>query len=187
MKPDTWANHSGSSPLTRGKPDKTGVVAPTVGLIPAHAGKTTISKLLPTENRAHPRSRGENLAEGEVGCNRIGSSPLTRGKLTRRDSDVPGRGLIPAHAGKTLCGFSPSSTNPAHPRSRGENFWCIAERSCAKGSSPLTRGKLLSVLGGSLSPRLIPAHAGKTQRCDVCRITAPAHPRSRGENVVLLL
>ena len=53
---------------------------------------------------------------------------------------------------------------------------------CAKGSSPLTRGK--PVVGGDDfdGDGLIPAHAGKT--IGVCRWTDNhrAHPRSRGEN-----
>ena len=51
---------SGSSPLTRGKPYGPSVRIGPVGLIPAHAGKTT--RHTPSQSRpgAHPRSRGEN-------------------------------------------------------------------------------------------------------------------------------
>ncbi|EDN80076.1 hypothetical protein ACTODO_00512 [Schaalia dentiphila ATCC 17982] len=72
---------SGSSPLTRGKryTDITGIQR--AGLIPAHAGKTTINgrRTLVTE----------------------GSSPLTRGKQGARPVNQGHAGLIPAHAGKT--------------------------------------------------------------------------------------
>ena len=141
MKPGTWANHSGSSPLTRGKPDKTGVVAPTVGLIPAHAGKTTISKLLPTENRAHPRSRGENDIAALSVEDRLGSSPLTRGKPSQAVKMLHQVGLIPAHAGKTSRRARLVAIASAHPRSRGENHVAATARSARAGSSPLTRGK----------------------------------------------
>ena len=52
------------------------------------------------------------------------------------------------------------------------------------GSSPLTRGK--HDLRDRLSPedRLIPAHAGKTVNTVKPTISVPAHPRSRGENIV---
>ena len=50
----------GSSPLTRGKLSLLGVVLRSVGLIPAHAGKTGTGKRLSIGMRAHPRSRGEN-------------------------------------------------------------------------------------------------------------------------------
>ena len=70
----------GSSPLTRGKPCRTGNTRPCLGLIPAHAGKTT-GEALPTESRAaHPRSRGENGQRFVRAIIGSGSSPLTRGK-----------------------------------------------------------------------------------------------------------
>ena len=51
---------NGSSPLTRGKPHSYSWVVSLPGLIPAHAGKTTVA-VPPTGSRtAHPRSRGEN-------------------------------------------------------------------------------------------------------------------------------
>ena len=50
----------GSSPLTRGKLSLLGVVLRSVGLIPAHAGKTLITSSANSTVRAHPRSRGEN-------------------------------------------------------------------------------------------------------------------------------
>ena len=51
---------SGSSPLTRGKPCSTCPPASSVGLIPAHAGKTTTRPAALSALWAHPRSRGEN-------------------------------------------------------------------------------------------------------------------------------
>ena len=76
----TARTSSGSSPLTRGKPCRTGNTRPCLGLIPAHAGKTT-GEALPTESRAaHPRSRGENGQWIAGIATEVGSSPLTRGK-----------------------------------------------------------------------------------------------------------
>ena len=54
----------GSSPLTRGKPSLTCPERTNERLIPAHAGKTTLSSLTSSLTRAHPRSRGENLRPG---------------------------------------------------------------------------------------------------------------------------
>ena len=96
------AQIAGSSPLTRGKLQCHGLREVTGRLIPAHAGKTTISKLLPTENRAHPRSRGENSMAAWKSSRDTGSSPLTRGKPGGPLGGAGGRRLIPAHAGKTL-------------------------------------------------------------------------------------
>ena len=50
----------GSSPLTRGKRDLSEVTRGSQGLIPAHAGKTTVGAPANRSPRAHPRSRGEN-------------------------------------------------------------------------------------------------------------------------------
>ena len=101
-EPGRLAMRAGSSPLTRGKPRKSPRQAGYVRLIPAHAGKTASRTRQSRSGPAHPRSRGENGTGATVGRGAQGSSPLTRGKLTRRDSDVPSRGLIPAHAGKTM-------------------------------------------------------------------------------------
>ena len=50
------------------------------------------------------------------------------------------------------------------------------------GSSPLTRGKRAGLPPLISTPRLIPAHAGKTQIYDLGYYRERAHPRSRGEN-----
>ncbi|ERH21175.1 hypothetical protein HMPREF1980_02425, partial [Actinomyces sp. oral taxon 172 str. F0311] len=70
------------------------------------------------------------------------------------------------------------------PRSRGENMGVVAEGASAAGSSPLTRGKHEE--GGPVedSPRLIPAHAGKTSSVQAAAPPMRAHPRSRGENTL---
>ena len=71
---------------------------------------------------------------------------------------------------------------PAHPRSRGENLVPTQTHTGARGSSPLTRGKLGLPWDGPGRLRLIPAHAGKTFPGPVGRCDKGAHPRSRGEN-----
>ena len=134
------------------------------------------------QGSAHPRSRGENPLTVAVMVAMPGSSPLTRGKLCRTLERVSDGGLIPAHAGKTCRTFSTCSSLPAHPRSRGENSPSALPMMREAGSSPLTRGKQQRLDRGSVAPRLIPAHAGKTTRA-VTRLRAlSAHPRSRGEN-----
>ena len=91
----------GSSPLTRGKPER-GLHRPERGrLIPAHAGKTHTSSYRGANARAHPRSRGENLLQGSGQRFADGSSPLTRGKPSTASAVACAGRLIPAHAGKT--------------------------------------------------------------------------------------
>ena len=51
---------AGSSPLTRGKQGLGPVANQPVGLIPAHAGKTSPRRGVLVGLWAHPRSRGEN-------------------------------------------------------------------------------------------------------------------------------
>ena len=175
---------AGSSPLTRGKLGHGRGANGHQRLIPAHAGKTASCEAWCCPPGAHPRSRGENTAYMRDGHPEMGSSPLTRGKLTQLDLQIEQIGLIPAHAGKTdRCPLA-RRVRPAHPRSRGENLviWRMSTREC--GSSPLTRGKLARALHLEADRGLIPAHAGKTRR--ICGTATPkwAHPRSRGENIV---
>ena len=80
----------------------------------------------------------------EAEQNRVGSSPLTRGKQAH-DLDALGQvRLIPAHAGKTAPAHATHTRKPAHPRSRGENVHAVREVDRVSW--------------------LIPAHAGKTGR-----------------------
>ena len=92
----------GSSPLTRGKQTRALDACEGVGLIPAHAGKTAPRATPASRAPAHPRSRGENRLVYWPTREMMGSSPLTRGKPPLVATDLPERGLIPAHAGKTL-------------------------------------------------------------------------------------
>ena len=202
--PSTGVPKKGSSPLTRGKRQGTRIQDNVHGLIPAHAGKTRLRDLDVRRRRAHPRSRGENPVGMEGWPVATGSSPLTRGKPWRQPWDRQHRGLIPAHAGKTLRrrtalpsqrGSSPltrgkrggldtsHAKEAAHPRSRGENSEVIDRLLAHSGSSPLTRGKPASAWRIIHAERLIPAHAGKTCEERAARPSRRAHPRSRGENI----
>ena len=173
---------SGSSPLTRGKPFNGHERAARVGLIPAHAGKTSLDDHATATPQAHPRSRGENPRPRLRRERARGSSPLTRGKRHEGEPERRGLRLIPAHAGKTRLATKRARCSTAHPRSRGENmrwpfYWLFV-----RGSSPLTRGKHVTGKGGKTRYGLIPAHAGKTAS-DASLVTVTrAHPRSRGEN-----
>ena len=111
-----------------------------------------------------------------------GSSPLTRGKRRSLARFLDGRGLIPAHAGKTPGRMRALSSRWAHPRSRGENWLLVAVCVGVEGSSPLTRGKPGVCPSRATSSGLIPAHAGKTYAISGLLPVVRAHPRSRGEN-----
>ncbi len=155
---------SGSSPLTRGKRARSmGPTCP-VGLIPAHAGKTSSVLSISTPPRAHPRSRGENIIRSDKAEAAAGSSPLTRGKPHLHNHPFIAARLIPAHAGKTFSLKLRHKQDVAHPRSRGENIIRSDKPEAVAGSSPLTRGKHEGRASPHLPGRLIPAHAGKTPR-----------------------
>ena len=77
-QPHGW--ETGSSPLTRGKPGHHWLLRRELGLIPAHAGKTSRRRCRRSPGGAHPRSRGENNTGSCFMRRSQGSSPLTRGK-----------------------------------------------------------------------------------------------------------
>ena len=158
----TSSRSQGSSPLTRGKPWPARYGHRGSGLIPAHAGKTSISRRSRARMRAHPRSRGENPLTGRCPASGVGSSPLTRGKPELVVARPVDERLIPAHAGKTYRDPMGRRVYWAHPRSRGENHTGRWAGRGLQGSSPLTRGKLGAPIGVGNGTRLIPAHAGKT-------------------------
>ena len=132
---------SGSSPLTRGKQHPRQPRRHLKRLIPAHAGKTRSGASGGCQQRAHPRSRGENRSRPAKCLTSRGSSPLTRGKYLHLTVRKIWAGLIPAHAGKMRHASDLYDTLGAHPRSRGENAMRRCQSTFARGSSPLTRGK----------------------------------------------
>ena len=176
----------GSSPLTRGKRCRMTQAAAELRLIPAHAGKTSRLTVRAATCAAHPRSRGENPTGGWSLVPLRGSSPLTRGKPTRRPLSPLGPRLIPAHAGKTRYAHAHWRQRAAHPRSRGENWSPETIDAWLAGSSPLTRGKRQAPRAARPTGGLIPAHAGKTSSTSCTGSAFAAHPRSRGENPFLV-
>ena len=115
-----------------------------------------------------------------------GSSPLARGTRCEDQVGVGGLGLIPARAGNTATGWCGRECRRAHPRSRGEHSKFLASSVMLRGSSPLARGTRAEEEAGTFSRGLIPARAGNT--CCQCGwvVFLGAHPRSRGEHVILL-
>ena len=172
-------------------------------LIPTHAGKTdllgSVRKYLPGSSpltrgkrtcsapsasicRAHPRSRGENRAASPKSWITPGPSPITRGKPIRGAIPRIPRGLIPAHAGKTVCTRFRSCVRWAHPHAGGENCGRVHAYMLVEGSSPLTRGKPIRGAIPRIPRGLIPAHAGKTVCTRFRSCVRWAHPHAGGEN-----
>ena len=72
--------------------------------------------------------------------------------------------LIPARAGNTVPFGCRVLGGSAHPRSRGEHIYPVADEVAYAGSSPLARGTLRARWSSCLVVRLIPARAGNTYR-----------------------
>ena len=100
-KADTNDKAAGSSPRMRGTPG--GVVGRglRVGIIPAHAGNTKLSRICRRCRRDHPRACGEHLAHVVCVLSDLGSSPRMRGTLVKPCGSTRRTGIIPAHAGNT--------------------------------------------------------------------------------------
>ena len=177
----------GSSPHTRGAPDNSKGVDSSNRIIPAYAGSTQARATGVTMSRDHPRIRGEHLAECARDAAGLGSSPHTRGALTRV---CAGRGwirIIPAYAGSTGRKMSGMIWMRDHPRIRGEHqpHDQVADR--RRGSSPHTRGALHQRHPLAPNLRIIPAYAGSTPGRVRPVPVGRDHPRIRGEHAAVLM
>ena len=90
--------------------------------------------------------------------------------------------ITPAHAGKTNKTLPNFKIEQDHPRACGENLFIFLAALGNGGSPPRMRGKLPIAFAAPPSPRITPAHAGKT----ACTVPASTnfsdHPRACGEN-----
>ncbi len=170
----------GSSPLTRGARQAPGRADRPGGIIPAHAGGTSLSNRVGALEADHPRSRGGHRRRSLAHPGPGGSSPLTRGARSDPHHEGARQGIIPAHAGGTRTRAPPHRCARDHPRSRGGHQQFPPDDGQHRGSSPLTRGAPLLVGVGALDNRIIPAHAGGTPHQSWRIRSLWDHPRSRG-------
>ena len=152
------------------------------GITPAHAGKTLSSRRHTVQVRDHPRACGENAHAVIVHPLIEGSPPRMRGKHDEHAKDARGRGITPAHAGKTVAGRIAKETGRDHPRACGENYANDFVRFARAGSPPRMRGKPNRSPRGERTPGITPAHAGKTRPRADSRESVGDHPRACGEN-----
>ena len=90
--------------------------------------------------------------------------------------------ITPADAGKTFCRRLLQADTRDHPRGCGENLSTALKAKQTSGSPPRMRGKPAAILSASISLRITPADAGKTQSLHRTTRTASDHPRGCGEN-----
>ena len=171
----------GSPPLTRGKGQACADPPRFHGITPAYAGKRPERWGCRGSRWDHPRLRGEKRKGRTIPRIKIGSPPLTRGKVIKPlAAPLPPR-ITPAYAGKSFsCGFPPVRLWD-HPRLRGEK--CRSARSDKRvpGSPPLTRGKADKPSTWRKGVGITPAYAGKRPVCLPERAGRQDHPRLRGE------
>ena len=110
-----------------------------------------------------------------------GSSPLARGTgFDVLTGPTIGR-FIPAGAGNSTFQAMSAIPGAVHPRWRGEQRYFIFLIVVLIGSSPLARGTDGAGGCASLNARFIPAGAGNRPMLALVMVTAPVHPRWRGE------
>ena len=115
-----------------------------------------------------------------------GSPPHTRGKHCHILIRFPLRRITPAHAGKTIQKHNTPYKPQDHPRTRGENHSKSLLLPVLAGSPPHTRGKQKGANIVNYADRITPAHAGKTFPSWLSPCFFQDHPRTRGENSVLI-
>ncbi len=160
----TVAPVQGSSPLTRGALKPSELYLMSDWIIPAHAGGTPYPLEAPPREPDHPRSRGGHSHTAQTVAPVQGSSPLTRGALKPSELYLMSDWIIPAHAGGTPYPLEAPPREPDHPRSRGGHCGFVIILLITTGSSPLTRGAQVPVVGHHRRMGIIPAHAGGTGR-----------------------
>ena len=172
----------GSSPHTRGAPERSRAGRDPGRIIPAYAGSTPRTRSTPKPPQDHPRIRGEHKTV-HISVNTFeGSSPHTRGaRSEERIGVIPAR-IIPAYAGSTASAPSKTASNGDHPRIRGEHPHWSPDRWRQCGSSPHTRGARPQPPGPIAEYRIIPAYAGSTRPGSGRRRRLSDHPRIRGEH-----
>ena len=106
-----------------------------------------------------------------------------RGKLLEGHERLHHVRIIPAHAGQTRRWHSDADSQSDHPRACGANaaIFCTVDGIC--GSSPRMRGKHVRNVETAVKVRIIPAHAGQTERLSWRVNPRPDHPRACGANL----
>ena len=178
----TPARAHGSSPHTRGAPERRQGRCGRVRIIPAYAGSTPGSGTIAGSSQDHPRIRGEHFRPGPTPSRTSGSSPHTRGAPRGKEKAAVANRIIPAYAGSTCRSPGRSSRWSDHPRIRGEHRRVEMANQQADGSSPHTRGAPLERTPARRRRRIIPAYAGSTCFAGISPSHLSDHPRIRGEH-----
>ena len=152
----------GLSPLARGTPIISRLVAAIPRFIPAGAGNTPPERGNSHYISVYPRWRGEHTGFVSAADAELGLSPLARGTLRHHLLSTRCRRFIPAGAGNTFRRVRRENNEPVYPRWRGEHRMCSQLSTPSSGLSPLARGTLRTARRLTALLRFIPAGAGNT-------------------------
>ena len=156
----------------------------TNGIIPAHAGNTTTSRLVLFTVWDHPRVCGEHAMPRNFVSILPGSSPRMRGTQTLMASNSSRMGIIPVYAGNTRPARGNAGTPWDHPRVCGEHYSSNTVRIAVWGSSPRMRGTPGARVDRVRGRGIIPAYAGNTRNRRRQLHALRDHPRVCGEHRV---
>ena len=177
----TIGKQAGSSPRVRGEAPLPKVARCLSGIIPAGAGRSKKTTSWWWCARDHPRGCGEKCRRRCRRAPTLGSSPRVRGEAGFRPGGQPGRGIIPAGAGRRKRPSCPPSALRDHPRGCGEKLRMSAWAEAEAGSSPRVRGEGPPRLPSLQGRGIIPAGAGRSGFVVHVRRPFGDHPRGCGE------
>ena len=180
--PRSLVSGLGSSPRMRGAHRQPWQGCDRPGIIPADAGSTRKSRIIPLCRQDHPRGCGKHGALRTILCAVVGSSPRMRGAQRPEQRDKHNQRIIPADAGSTIRVNIYLRPWMDHPRGCGEHETAWLGFVDHLGSSPRMRGAhdFLSPDGEFL--RIIPADAGSTGGRGCSGGLSRDHPRGCGEH-----
>ena len=155
-------------------------------ITPARAGTTFHSEIDLCHFGDHPRSRGNNFQIGRFNFFSPGSPPLAREQRLKTSSGRSAARITPARAGTTSFVVVIIPIKEDHPRSRGNNPGLFIINPITNGSPPLAREQPVRRCGISRPGRITPARAGTTQHGSLRQLFHQDHPRSRGNNYIVV-
>ena len=171
----------GLSPRPRGSLRVRSLPSGPRGSIPASAGKPRSPRTNSNTKWVYPRVRGEAALINRFAAGRRGLSPRPRGSRPRLSRPCPGRGSIPASAGKPAMRHIGEGLLKVYPRVRGEAVMNVQSRLPEAGLSPRPRGSPALDVGNRHARRSIPASAGKPAAASAGPTEPRVYPRVRGE------
>ncbi len=154
-----------------------------IGITPACAGKSLISRLVDGGVKDHPRMCGEKPLNVVFAVVLTGSPPHVRGKGDCYCAFEFPAGITPACAGKSPPPSPPLKESGDHPRMCGEKLRLTGLKCSSRGSPPHVRGKVPKGALRGCAPGITPACAGKSRSCRSNQSLCRDHPRMCGEKL----